>query len=180
MRLLLKILIVFVYFFLISCSTGEKKIIKNKINFVENMPIQDFERIGDWYFSNSGLDCFIFSFPISSSGNYLLRSYHYMIITYNKSNNTKEIYVVGGLSYREDALVRVYINKVDFFFIPFENQAWADNEEDVLKKLSFSRENFLVFNEFKDETSAIDKYSIIGFKESFEKLNNACVSVDSI
>ncbi len=180
MNWLYKITILCFSFMLLSCSFGEKKPIKNKINFVQDLPMKNIERIGDWYFSNSGLECFMFSFPVSSSGDYLLRSYNYMMINYNKSNNSKEIYVVGGLLYKENSLVRVYINKVDFFFNTFENQAWAENEEIILKKLAFSKENFLVFNDFKDNTFAIDKYSISGFRKSLEKLNNACVSVDSI
>ena len=180
MRLLLKILVLFAYFVLFSCFSGEKKVIKNKVNFVKNIPIKDVQQFGDWYFSNSGLECFIFSFPISSSGDYLLRSYNYMMINYNKSKNTKEIYIIGGLPYKEGSLVRVYINKVDFFFIPYNNQAWGENEEAILKKMFSSKENFLVFNDFKDNVSAIDKYSMLGFKQAFENLNNACVSVESI
>lgn len=171
------LLICLMSIFLFDCSN--KKIVKNKVYKPKHLSINIHQNFEDWFLSRSVENCMMFSYPISSSGNYLNRDYHYMVINYNTAKNTKEIYIVGGYLYQKDSFVKIYVNKKDFYLQPIDNQAWVLDDDKLLKNILFTKEDFLVFSKFSNGTTAIDKYSVSGFKDALIAMNNLCPLVDS-
>jgi hypothetical protein len=170
-----KIFFLLVFVFLASCSNDKPELLGKK-NYEERiLKRQSLPKtalvIEDWFFVKENNKCFIATFPVSTASNKLDRDSNYMLITKNK--NDYELVIVGGAKYNQDSFVRMQIQKSNIFLNVVKEQAWAENEELIIKEFSEAYENYiLVFSTFFDGTKATDKYSLNGFKESFNRLKS--------
>ncbi len=130
----------------------------------------------NWYLNIKNNACYIYSFPISSYGNYTARGLNYMLINSNKKNKKNEILVIGGAPYKKDINVRLQIDDTSYLLAVDNNLAWVGNDEEVLvKMLKKNNLDVLVFSEFEDlDAKSIDKYSLLGLQEALLEMNKKC------
>lgn len=132
----------------------------------------------NWHFKKDQEDCYVYSFPISSSGFYIDRSLNYLLI-----NNKQDIILISGLYYKDDYIAEMMISKNKFNMLTEDNKAWIyENNELLIHKLLENTEiPLFIYSQFQqisgennENDYAIDKYSLKGFKEVWQTMEQLC------
>jgi hypothetical protein len=157
----------------------EETFFKNSTSLViPNNSMNNSYQYQNWYLNIKDDTCYIYSFPISSYGNYTSRGLNYMLINSNKKTQKNEILVIGGAPYKKDINVRLQVDDTSYLLAVDNMLAWVGNDEEVLVKM-FKKNNLdvLVFSEFADlDSKSIDKYSLLGLQEALLEMNKKCGS----
>ena len=175
-----RIIIMFLTLVVVGCSSHNiKEVVSNNDALIKPESKEGTVNYtaGNWHFIKESNKCFIYSFPISSSGFYLNRKANYIMI-----NSSKHIVVFGGLNYKVDSIVTLDVSGSKFLFNTISSKAWYNYPGDDLINALLKHPNsaFLVHNEFayttsdKEHTYSIDKYSADGFLELWNKLQQSC------
>ena len=115
------------------------------------------------------------SLPIESSGDYQKRVQSYFLVV-NAVDNIDEVTISSGFFYRPGSEVQVSFGDAKFNLFTHKNLAWSYNKNDDLEILKQMRQDLdVVVTAFdKNNKYAIDKYSLIGFKEAYKKMKESC------
>jgi hypothetical protein len=119
--------------------------------------------------------CYAVSTPIEKTGNYIKRGESFFLVT-NIENDADEISVSSGFYYSKNYDVEISFGSRKFYLFPYKTLAWANNKNDdidIIKYMQKKYEMTITGIEEGDKT-AIDTYSLIGFKKAYEKLREIC------
>ena len=136
-------------------------------------------RFKDWsvFKSNRGDDviCYAVSIPIKENGNFLFRGEPYLMVT-NLVNDSDEVSVSSGFIYKQTADVELSFGSKKFYLFPYEALAWADDNNDdidIIKEMQ-RNEEVTITGTMRDNKTASDTYSLIGFAKAYAKLKEIC------
>lgn len=119
--------------------------------------------------------CYIASFPKSKSGNYKRRDEPYFMVTY-LGGDVAEVSTSSGYKYAKGSKVSATVGKKKFSMFTSGELAWADNrEEDKLFIAAMKKYNYMkVKGTSILGTYSIDKYSLAGFTDAYERMKQNC------
>jgi len=151
--------------------------IKTSIKKSKNKDLQ--AKFKDWsvFKSSRGEDviCYAVSLPIKQRGNFLFRGEPYLMIT-NLVNDSDEVSVSSGFIYKQTTDVELSFGSKKFYLFPYEALAWAnDNNDDIdiIKEMQ-RNEELTITGTMRDNKTASDTYSLIGFDQAYAKLKEIC------
>lgn len=122
--------------------------------------------------------CYATSIPIKRSGS-TTRGESYFLVT-DILNDADEIGVSSGFYYDKDSDVELSFGSKKFYLFPFKALAWANdkNEDiDIIKEMQKSSD-MIVSGIAKDGRLVSDTYSLIGFAQSYEFMQDVCQKVE--
>lgn len=137
------------------------------------------EKFKDWsiynYEKNNERYCFALSRPIATKSNILSRAKPYFIVN-DLIYDSDEILTVSGFKYKNNSDIEVSFGVKKFYLMNYEFNGWAYNKNDDLDIIKSMQENaeFSVTSYSEDNHYAIDRYSLIGFKQAYFKLKEIC------
>lgn len=123
--------------------------------------------------------CYATSLPIKRNGS-TKRGESYFLVT-NIINDANEIGVSSGFYYDKDSDVELSFGSKKFYLFPFKALAWANdkNEDiDVIKEMQKSSD-MIVSGIDREGRVVSDTYSLIGFAQSYEKMQEICKEVET-
>jgi hypothetical protein len=94
----------------------------------------------------------------------------------NLVNDSDEISVSSGFIYKQTADVELSFGSKKFYLFPYESLAWAnDNNDDIdiIKEMQ-RNEEVTITGTMRDNKTASDTYSLIGFAQAYAKLKEIC------
>ena len=121
--------------------------------------------------------CYSASTPIKNNGNYDKRGEPFFLVT-DIEDDADEISASSGFFYNKTSNVEISFGSKKFYLFPYKNMAWANDKNDdidIIKEMQKSSD-MIVTGIANDGKIAIDTYSLIGFKESYEKMKKSCLA----
>jgi len=119
--------------------------------------------------------CYVLSTPIAKSGNIFKRAESYFVVM-NLVNDADEVMIVSGFYYKNNSDIEISFGSKKFYLLAHENKSWAYNKNDdidIIKEMQ--KKDELTITAFSRENrTAIDSYSLIGFKKAYFKLKEIC------
>lgn len=119
--------------------------------------------------------CYIASFPQAKSGNYKKRDEPYFMVTY-LGDDISEVSTSSGYRYQDGSNVNVEVGNKKLTMFTGGEIAWArdrvtDNDFiNTMKKQNSMR----VKGSSEKSSYSIDKYSLNGFTDAFNRMKEAC------
>lgn len=112
------------------------------------------------------------AFPILTNPFIKKRKAHYLLIVHDIKQNQYIISIVGGKIYQPNSNVVITIGNHVYTLPTFTDRAWLTDIDQVEELLNLMKENsrLTVVNTFKDNTKAIDVYSLTNFNEALGSL----------
>jgi hypothetical protein len=137
------------------------------------------ESFFDWnLFKNDRGDqmvCYLASTPIKSSSSYKNRGEPFFLVT-NIENDADEISVASGFIFKNGNEVELSFGSKKFYLFPYKILAWASDKKldiEIIKEMQKSSD-MVVTSVAENGKIAIDTYSLIGFRQSYQKLQKIC------
>lgn len=119
--------------------------------------------------------CYSLSLPFATKGNKVKRAQPFFTVM-NVDNDADEITFSSGFYFKENIDIELAIGNKKFFLFPFKNYGWTyskNDDIDIIKEMQ-KNDEFLITYYNKSNKIVIDKYSLIGFRESYFKLKEIC------
>lgn len=119
--------------------------------------------------------CYSASTPIKREGNYDKRDESFFLVT-NIENDADEISASSGFIYNKNSNVEISFGSKKFYLFPYKTMAWANDKNDdidIIKEMQ-KHEDMVVTGVARDGKIATDTYSLIGFAQSYVKLQQVC------
>jgi hypothetical protein len=119
--------------------------------------------------------CYMLSTPIEKSSTYKKRGESYFLVT-NIDDEADEITASSGFLYKHSSDIEISFGLKKFYLFPNQAIAWANNKNDdieIIKELQRSDE-VIVSATAKNNKTASDRYSLIGFVEGYKKMKEIC------
>jgi invasion protein IalB len=119
--------------------------------------------------------CYIASFPTSKTGNYKKRDEPYMLVT-KIGDGIFEVSVSSGFDYKANSDVKADVQGDKYNMFTKGDLAWAkDSKQDAkivaaMKKKS----NVNIRGTSLKGSYAVDKYSLSGFGDAYNRMNTLC------
>lgn len=169
-----------VFCYLINFSSAKTSRQIQKVELIgEDFKKTNIAKYKDWSVHKIKTDnyksCYILSLPFLSKGNKVKRAQPFFTVM-NVENDADEITFSSGFYFKKDVDIEMSIGNKKFFLLPFKNYGWAysKNEDiDIIKEMQ-KNDEFIVTYYNKSNKIVIDKYSLIGFRESYFKLKENC------
>ncbi len=137
------------------------------------------ERFQDWsIYKVKRFDktiCYMLSIPIEKKGDKFRRAESYFLVS-DLINDANEIMVSSGFYYKKNSDIEISFGPKKFYLFSHESRGWAydkNDDIDLIKEMQKNEE--FVITSFSDAGKiAIDKYSLIGFRQAYFKLKEIC------
>lgn len=119
--------------------------------------------------------CYAISIPFLTRGDKIKRAQPYFIIN-NIVNDADEVMLTSGFMYKDNTDIEVSIGTKKFYLFGYKNLGWSYSKNDDIDLIKEMQQNdeFLVTSYNGENLINIDKYSLIGLRESYFKLKKAC------
>jgi hypothetical protein len=119
--------------------------------------------------------CYSASIPVKREGSYDKRGEPFFLVT-NVENDADEISLSSGFIYNKNSNVEISFGSKKFYLFPYKTMAWANDKNDdidIIKEMQ-KHEDMVVSGVARDGKIAIDTYSLVGFVQSYKKLQQVC------
>jgi hypothetical protein len=137
------------------------------------------EKFHDWSVfkttRSNEIVCYIASTPISRDKTYNKRGESFFLVT-NIKNDADEVSVSSGFLYKKTSNVEISFKSRKFYLFPYRSLAWANDRNDdidVIKEMQ-KQDEMIVSGVSQDGKIYEDKYSLIGFTQSYDKMQKLC------
>ena len=122
--------------------------------------------------------CYAASTPIKRDGNYDKRGEPFFLVT-NIEDDADEISASSGFVFNKKSDVEISFGSKKFYLFPYKTMAWANDKNDdidVIKEMQ-KHEDMVVTGVATDGKIASDVYSLLGFAQSYQRLQESCRGV---
>lgn len=119
--------------------------------------------------------CYMAGFPKSKTGNYKKRDEPYFLVT-KINNDVFEVSESSGYKYKDNSDVELNIDGNKYKMFTKGELAWASNSDKDMEIIqAMKKGNTLTARGTSIiGTYSIDKYSLSGFTDAFERINSLC------
>lgn len=176
-----KITYILVIFFITTVNLSAKNTLKlQKVELVkEEYKKSNIARFKDWsvhkVITENYKSCYILSLPFLSKGNKVKRAQPFFVVM-SVENDADEVTFSPGFYFKDNVDIEISIGNKKFFLLPFKNYGWSyskNDDIDIIKEMQ-KNDEFIITYYNKRNKIIIDKYSLIGFRESYFKLKEIC------
>jgi len=131
------------------------------------------------YKEGGKLTCYMYSEPITESGNFKKRGDPHIMVTRRRGTEmAEEVSVTSGYPYKKNSKIKLNIDgrKFEFGFFIKNEHAWSDDakEDEAVVKAMRRGNKLTVRGTSRKGTYSLDTYSLKGFTKNHKAIVKAC------